>query len=71
MFVYLIETGLFEVKEGPLRVICEGIAIGQTIIAAYIYQFQLPPWKMVKAAITVNRERFEKTIETLLVSIQR
>jgi len=72
--VYLIEPGIFELKEGPLRVVCEGIAIGQTIMAAYDYQFQLPPWKaqpVVKAAVAVDRERFQKTIESILMGNQR
>ena len=72
--VYLIEPGIFEVKEGPMRVVCEGIAIGQTIMAAYDYQFQLPPWKdqpLVKAAVAVDRERFQKTIEPIMVGNQR
>jgi inosine-uridine nucleoside N-ribohydrolase len=68
--VYLIEPGMFEVQEGPVRVVTDGIAIGQTIMAAYDYQFQLPPWRnkpLVKAAVGVDRERFERTIESLLV----
>lgn len=68
--VYLIEPGLFELKEGPVRVVCEGIAIGQTIMAAYDYQFEFPPWKnqpKVKAAVAVDRDRFQRTIETLLL----
>ena len=72
--VYLIEPGIFEVKEGPMRVVCEGIAIGQTIMAAYDYQFQLPPWKdqpLVKAAVAVDRERFRKTIESIMVGSYR
>lgn len=72
--VYLIEPAIFEVKEGPLRVVCEGIAIGQTIMAAYDYQFQLPPWKdqhVVKAAVAIDAERFQRTIESLPVGNQR
>jgi inosine-uridine nucleoside N-ribohydrolase len=72
--VYLIEPGLFELKEGPIRVVCEGIAIGQTIMAAYDYQFEFPPWKnqpIVKAAVAVDRDRFQKTIESLLLGSQR
>lgn len=71
--LYLIQPGIFELKEGPMRVVCEGIAIGQTIMAAYDYQFQLPPWKdrpLVKAAVAVDRERFQKTIESLLFGDQ-
>jgi hypothetical protein len=55
-------------------VVCEGIAIGQTIMAAYDYQFQLPPWKgqpLVKAAVGVNRERFQETIESLMAGDRR
>jgi purine nucleosidase len=72
--VYLIEPGLFEMKEGPVRVVCEGIAIGQTIMAAYDHQFQLLLWKdqpLVRAAVAVDRERFEKTLESLLMGDQR
>jgi inosine-uridine nucleoside N-ribohydrolase len=72
--VYLIEPGIFEVKEGPVRVVCEGIAIGQTIMAAYAYQFEFPPWKdkpMVKAAVAVDAARFQKTIESLMMGNRR
>jgi inosine-uridine nucleoside N-ribohydrolase len=68
--VYMIEPELFETKRGPMRVVCEGIAIGQTIMAAYDYQFDLPPWRgqpLVTATIHVDAERFEKTIERLLL----
>lgn len=43
--VYLIDPGLFQMKDGPLRVVREGIAIGQTIMAAYQFQYELEPWK--------------------------
>jgi inosine-uridine nucleoside N-ribohydrolase len=65
---------LFTIKEGPVRVVREGIAIGQTIMAAYEHQFELPPWKdqpRVKAAIGVDRGRFEKTLEAALTGDQR
>ena len=68
--VYLIEPEVFETVQGPVRVVCEGIAIGQTIMAAYDYQFQLPPWKdkpLVKAAVTVEPKRFLETIERWMV----
>jgi inosine-uridine nucleoside N-ribohydrolase len=68
--VYLMEPELFEIKRGPMRVVCEGIAIGQTIMAAYEYQYELPAWKgqpLVSATINVESERFEATIERLLV----
>jgi inosine-uridine nucleoside N-ribohydrolase len=72
--IYLMEPTLFQMKEGPVRVVGEGIAIGQTIMAAYNHQFELPPWKdqpRVKAAIGVDRNRFEKTLESALMGDQR
>jgi inosine-uridine nucleoside N-ribohydrolase len=68
--VYLIEPGLFETKRGPMRVVCDGIAIGQTIMAAYDYQYELPPWKgqpLVSAAIGVDTKRFESFVERRLL----
>src|SRR5262249_36923165 len=55
--VYLAEPKIFEIKQGPVRVVCDGLAIGQTIMAAYDYQFQLPAWRdkpLVTAAVTVD-----------------
>lgn len=72
--VYLLAPELFKMKEGPLRVVREGIAIGQTIMAAYDYQFELPPWKnqpRVKAAVAVDRDGFRKTLESALMGDQR
>jgi inosine-uridine nucleoside N-ribohydrolase len=72
--VYLMEPDIFELKEGPVRVVCEGIAIGQTIMAAYDYQFHLPPWKdkpKLRAAVGVDRARFEKALESGLLGDQR
>jgi len=64
--IYLTEPGIFQLKEGPVRVVLEGIAIGQTIMAAYAHQLELPPWKdqpRVRAAVAVDRGRFEKLLE--------
>jgi len=72
--VYLIKPEIFEVKEGPVRVVCEGIAIGQTIMAAYDYHFELPPWKdrpHIRAAVAVDRPRFEETLESVLMGSRR
>jgi inosine-uridine nucleoside N-ribohydrolase len=68
--MYVMEPALFEIKRGPMRVVCEGIAIGQTIMAAYDYQFELPPWRgqpLVSATINVDSKRFEATIERRLL----
>lgn len=68
--MYLIDSTLFGVKRGPVRVVCEGIAIGQTIIAAYDYQLQLQPWArkpFINAAINVDVERFLKTFEMIML----
>jgi inosine-uridine nucleoside N-ribohydrolase len=72
--VYLIEPGIFRTKQGPLRVVCEGMAIGQTIIAAYDHHFQQPPWKdqpLVTAATTIDTNRFQEMIERLLIDDRR
>jgi len=66
---YLVDPSLFTIKRGPVRVVTEGIAIGETILAAYPYQYEMAPWKgqpMVGVAVDVDRPRFEKTIEALL-----
>ena len=68
--VYLVDPDLFQLKQGPVRVVTEGIAIGQTIMAAYDYQYALLPWQgqpMVTAAVGVVKSRFERTFETLLL----
>jgi inosine-uridine nucleoside N-ribohydrolase len=72
--VFLIQPDLFETKRGPMRVVRDGIAIGQTIMAAYDYQFELPPWKgqpLVTATVRVDAERFQRTVERLLVGDPR
>ncbi|KXI30743.1 nucleoside hydrolase [Paraglaciecola hydrolytica] len=69
-FVYLIEPALFQLKQGPVRVVLDGIAIGQTIMAANDAQYAMPAWKnqpMVTAAIGVDKIRFERNLETLLL----
>jgi inosine-uridine nucleoside N-ribohydrolase len=68
--VYLIEPELFKIQKGPVRVVTDGIAIGQTIMAAEGNQAKLPSWKdqpMVTAAIDIDKVRFEKYLETLLL----
>ncbi len=43
--MYLIDSTIFKLAKGPVRVVTDGIAIGQTIMPAYDYQLQLLPWK--------------------------
>jgi len=68
--MYLIDPSLFELIRGPVRVVTEGIASGQTIMAVYDYQAQLAPWKdkpFVNVAIAVKSSRFLKKFESVLV----
>jgi inosine-uridine nucleoside N-ribohydrolase len=71
--MYLMVPELFATKEGPVRVVREGVAIGQTIMAAYDHHLELSPWKdqpRVKVVIAFDRERFEKTLEAALTGDQ-
>ena len=68
--IYLLSPEVFRLKQGPMRVATEGIAIGQTIMAAYDYQYRLPAWQaspMVNAAIGVDKKAFEKVLEQALL----
>jgi inosine-uridine nucleoside N-ribohydrolase len=65
--MYLVDPGLFTVRRGPIRVATEGIAIGETIMPAYDYQLELPPWRgkpAVTAAIDVDVKRFLEIYES-------
>jgi inosine-uridine nucleoside N-ribohydrolase len=67
--MYLIDSTLFKLTKGPVRVVTDGIAIGQTIMPAYDYQLQLAPWKdkpLVNAAIGVDADRFLKVFESVM-----
>jgi purine nucleosidase len=67
--MYLIDSTLFKLVRGPVRVVTDGIAIGQTIMPAYDYQLQLAPWKdkpFVNAAVGVDTERFLKLFESVM-----
>jgi len=67
--MYLIDPTLFQLTKGPVRVVTEGIAIGQTIMPAYDYQLQLAPWKdkpFVNAAVGVDAERFLELFESVM-----
>jgi purine nucleosidase len=71
--MYLIDSTIFKVKRGPVRVVTEGIAIGQTIMPAYDYQLELPAWKdkpFVSAAVDVDVRRFLQKFEAVMVQKQ-
>jgi inosine-uridine nucleoside N-ribohydrolase len=72
--VYLIDSTVFKMKQGPVRVVTDGIAIGQTIMPAYDYQLELPAWKdkpLVSAAVDVDVTRFLQRFEAIMVQKQR
>jgi len=67
--MYLLDSSLFNTKKGPVRVVTEGIAIGQTIMPAYDFQLDLPAWKGypgVTAATAVDTKRFLHIFETVM-----
>lgn len=67
--MYLIEPGLFTTRKGPVRVVREGIAIGETIMPAYDFQLELPPWRgkpAVTTATDVDVKRFLDTFESVM-----
>ena len=52
-----------------MRVVTEGIALGETIMPAYDYQLELPPWRgkpAVTAATDVDVMRFLDTFESVI-----
>jgi purine nucleosidase len=67
--MYLIDSSLFKLTKGPVRVVTDGIAIGETIMPAYDFQLQLQPWKgkpFINAAVDVDVKRFLKTYESIM-----
>ena len=67
--MYLIDPGIFTVRQGPVRVVREGIAIGQTIMPAYDYQFEMAPWRgrpPVTTASDVDVKRFLERFESVM-----
>ena len=69
--MYLIDSSLFKMRQGPLRVVTEGIAIGETIMPAYDYQMNLPPWRgkpPVATATDVDVQRFLATFESVMTA---
>ena len=67
--MFLIDPSLFTVRTGPVRVVTEGIAIGETIMPAYEYQLELPPWRgrpALTTATDVDVQRFLDTFEAVM-----
>jgi purine nucleosidase len=67
--MYLIEPDIFTMRKGPVRVVREGIAVGETIMPAYDYQYELPPWRgkpAVATATDIDIARFLDTFESIM-----
>ncbi len=59
--MYLIDSDIFKIREGPVRVLTAGIGIGQTIMATYDYHRELEAWKdqpVTSAAVDVDADAF-------------
>ena len=59
---------IFTIGKGPVRVVTDGIAIGETIMPAYVYQLELLPWRGrpdVTTATDVDVTRFLDTFESV------
>jgi purine nucleosidase len=68
--MYLMQPSIFEMKKGPVRVVSEGIAIGQTIMAAYDHHLKLEPWSgkpFVSVATDVDVGKFLKTYLSIMM----
>jgi purine nucleosidase len=67
--MYLIDPSIFTVRQGPVRVVRDGIAMGQTIMPAYDYQLAMAPWRgrpLVTTASDVDVKRFLETFESVM-----
>jgi inosine-uridine nucleoside N-ribohydrolase len=67
--MFLIDPSIFRIRKGPVRVVTEGIASGETIMPAYDYQLELPPWRgrpAVTTATDVDGKRFLETFESIM-----
>jgi inosine-uridine nucleoside N-ribohydrolase len=68
--VYVVEPALFELLRGDVRVVTDGLAIGQTILAAEGHRYG-PGWQgrsMVQACVDVNAQEVIRVFETQLSS---
>ena len=67
--LYMVDSSIFKFKQGPVRVVTEGIAMGQTIMPNLEFQLQLPAWQgkpLVSAAFDVDVGRFLKYYEAIM-----
>src|SRR5205085_1799582 len=67
--MYLVDSSLFTMKKGPVRVVTTGIASGETIMPVNPGHLQLPAWSgkpFVTAAMDVDAERFLKKYESIM-----
>jgi inosine-uridine nucleoside N-ribohydrolase len=67
--LYLIDPSLFKFTKGPVRVVTDGMARGQTIMPAYEFQFEQPPFKgkpFASVATAVDAERYLKYYENIM-----
>ena len=76
VILYMIDSSMLKFMKGPVRVVTEGIAMGQTIMPVYDFQIQLDPqtWKgkpIVSAAYDVDVKRFLKYYEAIMLGKQR
>ena len=69
--MYLINPAIFKMKKGPVRVVTDGIAIGQTIIATYPHHLEMKAWKdqpFTSAAIEIDGAAFFETYQRIMTS---
>lgn len=69
--MYLINPAIFKMKRGPIRVVSDGIAIGQTIIATYPHHLKMKAWKnqiFASAAIEVDGAAFFETYQRIMTN---
>jgi inosine-uridine nucleoside N-ribohydrolase len=72
--LYMIDPTIYKFRKGPVRVVTEGMAIGQTIMPNLEFQMQLPQWKgkpLVSAAFEVDAKRYLKHYESIMVGKQQ
>lgn len=69
-FLYLIDPTIFKFTKGPVRVVSDGIARGQTIMPAYEFQFGDPLFKnrpFISVATEVDAQRYLKYYENIMI----
>jgi len=69
--MYLINPDIFKLKQGPVRVVTDGIGIGQTIIATYPHHLKMKAWKdqtFTSVAIEVDEAAFFETYQRIMTN---